>query len=217
MVTVVLDALDDPGLDVRTAILSRLTRDRLERAAETVARIARNPGDCYQTELLHRYATVRRYLPHFLRTLEFKGVPSARSLLDAVYFLRQAESQPYRHRFSAAEAPTEVIDRSWRTHVFEDDGTINRRSYTLAILGALRESLRRHDIFLESSFRWADPRAQLLSQVEWCDRRDEICAALGHELAPGVELAALVDRLGRTFQLVGEGLRAEQLLGHHGL
>ena len=212
VVTVVLDALDDPGLDVRTAILARATRDRLERAVETVARIARNPGDRYQTELLHRYATVRRYLPHFLRTLEFKGVPSARSTLDAVDFLRQAESQPYRHRFSAAEAPTEVIDRIWRTHVFEDDGTINRRAYTLAILGALRESLRRHDIFLESSFRWADPRAQLLSQVEWCDRRDEICAALGHELAPGVELAALADRLGRMFQLVGEGLEQNNSL-----
>ena len=48
--------------------------------------------------------------------------------------------------------------------------------------------------------------------MEWCDRRDEICAALGHELAPGVELAALVDRLGRTFQLVGEGLEQNNSL-----
>lgn len=82
---VMLNALDDPDLDVRAAVLAQVPRDRLETAVVTV-----EPG---------------------------------------------------------------------RSMCSNEDGTVNRRAYTLAVVEALRDALRRHDVFVTPSRRWSDPPA----------------------------------------------------------
>lgn len=53
----------------------------------------------------------------------------------------------------------EVVPSGWKRYVSPKDQPVDRRYYTLCMLERLHEALRRHDVFVEESTHWGDPRA----------------------------------------------------------
>ena len=82
---VLLDAAT-PDLDVRRAVFALIGETRLSEAASIVRTLASEDADPAPEALSGQYTTVRRFLPTFLRTVEFEGTPGARPLLDAWNF-----------------------------------------------------------------------------------------------------------------------------------
>ena len=137
--------------------------------------MARPADDNYYQEIVARYPAVRRFFPALLRTIEFQGNEAGKPLLEALTFLREADEQKPPD-FSAA--PLAVVPTSWKRLVEPKDAPIDRRYYTLCVLERLHEALRRHDVFVEESTCWGDPRAKLLAGERWERVRPTICQSL---------------------------------------
>ncbi|HEY6411136.1 MAG TPA: DUF4158 domain-containing protein, partial [Ktedonobacteraceae bacterium] len=196
---VVLDETGDSAT-LLERVYARVPHDQLQAAITTVDELTRPPDDMYAQELLDHYLSMRRFLPTFLRTLDFDATQGGRPTLEAVQFLQRIEG---RSRASMQEAPRTIIPRSWQRYVLsrtdqrnqqrQEVQRVNRPAYTVCVVEHLHEALRRHDVFVEPSERWGDPRAKLLQGEQWENVRVQVCRTLGREVAPEQELA----RLGR--------------------
>lgn len=181
---------------VRDRVFARISLDQLQAAVTVVGELTRPADDNYAQELVGRYALTRRFLPTFLRILEFESTPNGRPILDAVQFLSRIEG---RRNPQLQAAPRDVVTRPWRRYVVNSGQQVDRPAYTLCVIERLQEALRRHDIFVSPSERWGDPRAKLLQGAAWEAARAQVCRTLGREATPERELAALRQQLHETY------------------
>lgn len=202
---VVLDEAQDPST-LRERIYDRVPPEHLRAAVTAVGELTRPPDDHYAQELLGRYLMMRRFLPTFWRTLEFDSTPSGRPTLQAVQFLQQIEG---RSRSLMQRAPRAVIPRPWQRYVLErtpspESGQsttrVNHQAYTVCVVERLHEELRRHDVFVEPSEHWGDPRAKLLQPAQWEGIRAQICQTLGREIEALRALEQLAQQLEDAYQ-----------------
>lgn len=173
----------DPNLEdsmslgeVRQAVFARAGKDRLARAIAKVREIARPPEQEHQKELLSRWRTARGFLPDLLAAIDFRGAEAAEPVLDALRFLR---AHDWKGRAGMDDAPLEVLDKGWHNLAVDEDGKVDRKAYSLGVLEALQDALRRRDVYVVPSERWADPRAKLLSGEAWEAARPGVQRALG--------------------------------------
>ncbi len=202
---VVLDETQDPTT-LLTRIYARVSASHLLAAVTTVGELTRPPDDTYAQELLNRYLMMRRFLPTLFRTLTFESTPSGRPTLEAVQFLQHIEGRP---RASLQTAPREVIPRSWQRYVLprriplengQPEVRVDRPAYTVCVVERLHESLRRHDVFVDPSERWGDPRAKLLQGEQWEGIRVQMCQTLGREVSFAPELERLGQQLEEAYR-----------------
>lgn len=67
-------------------------------------------------------------------------------------------------------------------------------------------AIRRRDVFVSPSWRYADPRAGLLTGPEWEAARPIVCRSLGLTVQPEAALAALTQELEETYRRVAARL-----------
>src|ERR1019366_9260059 len=96
--------------------------------------------------------------------------------------------------------------RAWQRYVYGANETVDHRAYTFCVLDQLREALRRRDVFVTPSWRYADPRRNLLAGTEWEAARPIICRTLGYSPNPEPILAALSVELDQTYRAVAARL-----------
>lgn len=104
-------------------------------------------------------------------------------------------------------APQAVITAPWKRHVLREDESIDPRAYAFCVLDGLRKALRRRDVFVTPSWRYADPRAGLLSGDEWKSTRLLVCRSLGLSTEQEPVLDALTAELDQTYQAVSSRLK----------
>ncbi len=189
--------------DLRDAIGEQHGDGEIDLAVATVSALTRSPDDHYQRELMDTYPTIRRFLPAALRALTFHGTAASVPLREALDFLRALDGP---HPPDVVEAPLAVVPPTWRDRVVGVPYRIDRTAYTAGVLEQFRAALRRRDLYIAPSERWADPRAKLLSGPAWEASRPQVCRALGHELDPTAELAALGRRLDDAYRRTAANL-----------
>ena len=198
---IVLDETQDP-VTLLQRIYTSVPAEHLRAAVATVGELTRPPDDHYAQELLGRFLMLRRFLPTFWRTLEFESTPGGRPTLHAVQFLQRIEG---RSRAVMQRAPRAVIPRSWQRYVLErhpepvpgqPETRVNHQAYTVCVVERLHEGLRRHDVFVEPSDHWGDPRAKLLQPAQWEGIRAQICHTLGRE----TEASRVLEHLGQQLE-----------------
>ena len=84
--------------------------------------------------------------------------------------------------------------------------TIDRMAYTFCVLDKLQSALKRRDIFISPSWRYADPRANLHSGAEWEAVRPMICRSLNLTTDPTLTLTNLSEELDQTYRLVAANI-----------
>src|SRR6266700_6521605 len=77
---------------------------------------------------------------------------------------------------------------------------VNHQAYTVCVVERLHEGLRRHDVFVEPSEHWGDPRAKLLQPEQWEGIRPQICQTLGREIEASRALESLGQQLEDAYQ-----------------
>ncbi len=190
----------DPGLpdgELRERVYTAIGRDELAQALDEVRGLVRPPNDVFYTELEARKATVTRFIPTLLRVIRFDANPAAQSLVQAMTWLHE---QP-KH-----DPPTAIVGKAWERHVVQADGRVNATAYTFCVLDKLRAAIRRRDVFVSPSWRYADPRAGLLAGAEWEAARPIVCRSLGLTIQPEATLAALTHELDETYRRVAARL-----------
>lgn len=100
----------------------------------------------------------------------------------------------------------DVVPPKWRRHVGDGRSVIEQRAYRFCVLDQLRTALKRRDVFVSPSWRYADPRSGLLAGAEWQATRPMMCRTLGLTPNPEPVLAALTDELDYTYRRVAARL-----------
>lgn len=71
-----------------------------------------------------------------------------------------------------AAAPVDFVSNRWKKHLYEEDGTINRHYYEMAVLTELREHVRAGDVSISGSRQYRDFEEYLFSQETWNQDKD---------------------------------------------
>jgi len=185
--------------DLRAAIFAQFSRDNLAASVATVNDLARPFDDNFQQEMIEQYGRVRIFLPKLLNEIDFRAAPAGKMTLEVIDYLSSLANS--RKQF-LEDAPLDILTTPWKRLVFDKDGRVTKRGYTLCFLDKLQDSLRRRDVYVENSERWGDPRAKLLQGADWQANRIQVCRSLGHTLNPKDAIDGLVRQLDATFKKV---------------
>ena len=104
---------------------------------------------------------------------------------------------------------TEFVPSPWRLLVEPEPGRVDRPAYTMCALEALRDGLRRRDVYVSSSERYGDPRASLLDERAWNQSRSDVCRSLELPETPTPFVEQLSAELDGAYRRTVEGLHAE--------
>lgn len=131
----------------------------------------------------HHY---RVMLPNLLDALEFRCNNTAyRPVMEAVELLHRYKDRDGRftHYERAERVPLDgVVKAEWRGAVVDDRGRVERVSYELCVLGALRDAVRRREIWAAGAKVWRDPEADL--PVDFDLHRDMHYTAIARPTRP---------------------------------
>ncbi len=206
--------------DLWGAVSKRVSTEQLAAAAHAVLALARPREDHNYDDLLRRYRTARLVLFPLRKTFELQANKAGRLVLQALDALATIEHRP---PIRDDEVPLKIITPAWRRLVHSSPGEIDRRAYTLCVLEQLRESLKRHDVFVRKSKHWMDPRAQLLNGTAWETARPQVCRMLRLSPTADEELSLLRLELDETYRKTAahfpknEAIRIEEKDGHDAL
>ncbi|MFE5560211.1 Tn3 family transposase [Streptomyces sp. NPDC056544] len=124
-----------------------------------------------RTTLRSSYSSYyRQMLPPLLKTLGVKCNNTAyRPVMDALKLLEKYAEVDGKTRFYDAgdEVPMDgVVRKDWREAVVDDKGRVERIPYELCVLVALRDAVRRREIYVEGAMRWRNPENDLPGDFE---------------------------------------------------
>ena len=171
--------------------------ESIREAASTIEELARPADDDYHNQLINHYLTIRRFLPKLLESVIFSATENGQKILDAIQFLKSIEGKS---KPKLNNAPCDMIPKSWRRHVFDQDRNISRRAYTLYALKCLQENLRRRDIYVDASDKWNDPRSKLLNGDQWKSVKVNVSRTLGRDEFAKSELKKLTHQLDEAYK-----------------
>lgn len=191
------------GSNLHEAIFARFSKAQVAESITTVNNLARPSDDQFHDEIVEQYGKVRRFLPQLLNSIEFKAAPAGTMTLDALNYLA---THGITRKKILENPPLDIITKPWKRLVFDKEGRVTKRGYTLCFLDKLQDSLRRRDVYVENSDRWGDPRAKLLQDEEWQANRIQVCRSLGHPALPHDAIAQLTQQLDATYKQVAADL-----------
>lgn len=162
---------------IRQTIFSTISKDRLRTAIGMVDILTRPIDQNIEfKELFKHYTSVRRFLPSLLESIEFKASSAGQSALAAWNFLSDVENKTGKNKFVGA--PTEGMSESWQSVVLKGD-RISPCPYTFWAAEKMIEGIKNHDIYVENSDRYNDPRRQLLQGTAWEGAKTKVLDTLG--------------------------------------
>ena len=200
-------AVSHPDDTVRAAlfpVVGEATLRDLVREAKTNEQVFRSR---VRTVLTSSYTNhYRRMLPKLLAALMFRCNNTAyRPVMDALDLLaRYAGRDRARWYDPGEQVPLDgVVPAAWREAVYDERGRVLRVPYELCVLTALRDAIRRREIWVVGAGRWRDPEADLPSDFE--DNRDVHYAALRQPTDPTAFIAELRTALGAGLARLDRG------------
>jgi len=184
-------AVDHPDETVRRALFPVVGEGTLRELVREARANKRAFDTRVRTVLRSSYSGhYRRGLPGLLAALEFRSNNAAhRPVTNALALLgRYARRDGVRFYDPSEVVPVEgVVPPEWREAVVDERGRVERVPYELCVLSALRDAIRRREIWVVGAVRWRDPEGDLPRDFE--ENRDFHYGALGQPLdrAPFVE------------------------------
>ncbi|MBM7707676.1 TnpA family transposase [Chryseomicrobium aureum] len=158
------------GLDVFKVLESVIEWNSFVSSVEEAQELARPVDYDYLDLLQKRFYSLRKYTPTLLKVLEFHSTKSNEPLLQAVEVIRGMNDSGKRK--VPVEAPVDFVSNRWKKHLYEEDGTINRHYYEMAVLTELREHVRAGDVSIEGSRQYRDFEEYLFSEDTWNQEKD---------------------------------------------
>ena len=151
---------------------------------------------------INRLFSLRRFLPDLLKHIRFGFSPAGKGVAASLEWLQLNLPR----RKPEDDAPQEIVAKAWQKHITREDGSLDMGAYVFCTLDALRTALRRRDVFVSPSWRYADPRLGLLDGAEWLAARPIICRSLGLTIDAKTTLDALSVELDATWLAVAARL-----------
>ena len=139
----------------------------------------------------------RRMLPRILEAVEFRCANHLyRPVMDALELLHRHLDTSGQQRFypPGEQVPiARAVPDEWRQAVSDEHGRIERIPYELCVLRALRDALRRREIWVLGAHRWRNPDEDL--PADFAANRDVHYAAIRKPRDPQAFISDLQARL----------------------
>ncbi len=153
------------GTDPFVALDAVMPWDQIVASVEVAKRLARPVDYDYLDLLEKKFYALRKYTPTLLKSLEFRSTKSAEPLMKAVDIIRDMNETGKRK--VPEGAPLNFVSNRWQKHVYDDDGTINRHYYEMAVLTELRNYVRSGDVSIVGSRQHKDFEEYLVPKSDW--------------------------------------------------
>lgn len=153
------------GTDPFVALDAVMPWDQIIASVEEAKRLARPVDYDYLDLLEKKFYALRKYTPTLLKSLEFRSTKSAEPLMKAVDIIRDMNETGKRK--VPEGAPLNFVSNRWQKHVYDDDGTINRHYYEMAVLTELRNYVRSGDVSIVGSRQHKDFEEYLVPKADW--------------------------------------------------
>jgi TnpA family transposase len=161
---------------LREKIFESVNPENLSEAVAECPLIMRPMDDNYFDLWANRYSYFRRFVPHFLQTLEFAGDRHHEDLRQAVELLKKINREGKRKL--PTDAPTSFIHKKWKPYITDPIGKLNLRFYELCVLWELRNALRGGHLWVSGSYRFADPETYLIPKDRWQTSKEDLVELL---------------------------------------
>jgi len=159
-----LVAAREQGRDPFAAIEAVVSWEVFSASVSEAEQLARNEDFDALSLITDHYPQLRRYAPILLETFEFRPVPAARDLVDAVEVLRGINRDGMRK--VPPDAPVSFIRKKWESYVFGPEG-IDRRFYELCVMAELKNALRSGDVAVRGSRQFQNFEDYLMPRSEF--------------------------------------------------
>jgi TnpA family transposase len=154
----------------------------------------------------------RRMLPPLLAALRFRSNNTAyRPVMAALGLLASYAEVDGKVRFydagevAAGRVPVDgVVPKAWRDAAVDEQGRIERIPYELCVLVALRDALRRREVYVDGGRRWRNPEDDLPGDFD--DTREVHYAALRQPVDPTAFIDSLRDRMSEALARLDQAL-----------
>lgn len=153
------------GTDPFVALDAVMPWDQIVASVEEAKRLARPVDYDYLDLLEKKFYALRKYTPTLLKSLVFRSTKSAEPLMKAVDIIRDMNETGKRK--VPEGAPLNFVSNRWQKHVYDDDGTINRHYYEMAVLTELRNYVRSGDVSIVGSRQHKDFEEYLVPKADW--------------------------------------------------
>jgi TnpA family transposase len=192
-----LDSTLESG-KVRIKIFETIQKEQLAEAIQEVSTLVRPPQDVFYGALHDQHRHVRWFLPTVLKYIQFNYAPAGKKVVDALTYLQAVEKNPKQNM----EPPMEIVTKACQPYVVPEKDQFNRRAYMFCTLDYLKTAISRRDVYVNTSWRYADPRAGMLTPTEWESARPLICRTLGLSTNTTTILDGLTEELDQTYRRV---------------
>ncbi|KNY27684.1 Tn3 family transposase [Pseudobacteroides cellulosolvens] len=186
--------------NLREVIFTKYPKDILSSSLQMIDRLTK-PADISvaHEELFRNYTNIRKILPSLLESLEFKATPSGQQALLSWNFLADSENKKGKAKY--ADAPLSGLTSTWKKLVLKNSNEkINPCAYTFWTIERMNDALKRHDIYVDKSELYCDPRAQLLQGEEWESVKPHVLRTLDWTSSAVEALKPLADELDRAYR-----------------
>ncbi|QSW21480.1 Tn3 family transposase [Clostridium gasigenes] len=133
--------------------------------AYSAEKIIRPLNNDYLDLLDSSFGNLRKYSPILFKNLEFHPSNNSTALINAVNVIKDMNDN--NKRKIPDDAPIEFISKRWKNHVCNEDGTINKRYYEMAVLTELNNAIHSGDIWISDSKRHKNINEYLISDEDW--------------------------------------------------
>ena len=189
------------GVDPFVALEAIMPWEQLVQSVEEAEQLARPIDYDYLDLLEKKFYTLRKYTPILLNVFEFRSTKSAQPLIKAIDIIRDMNQTGKRK--IPEDAPLNFVSNRWQKHVFDDDGSINRHYYEMAVLTELRNHVRSGDISIVGSRQHKDFDEYLLPKTEW-NRIPQSDTKLAVSTSVNEYLEERIESLSQRLQWVSE-------------
>ncbi len=193
---------------VYPAVGEQTLKDLVAEAKATESRRRAQVRTVLASSYSHHYRTM---LPKLLEALAFRCNNTAyRPVMDAVDLLHRYKDRDGRlkHYEPAERVPLDgVVKAEWRPAVVDERGHVERIGYELCVLAALRDALRRGEVWVVGAKAWRNPETHL--PVDFDLHRDVHYEAIAQPMDPTEFVTSLRTRvdtsLARWAQAMSDG------------
>ncbi|WAH98201.1 DUF4158 domain-containing protein [Arthrobacter sp. MMS18-M83] len=150
----------------------------------------------------------RRMLPALLSVLRFRCHNTAfRPVMESIDLLNRYALAGSKAQYFSPEDDVPiagVVPKNWVTAVRDEKGRVERIPYELCVLVALRDALRRREVFVDGAGKWRDPEDDLPPDFE--ASRELHYEALRKPLDPAQFIADLQSRMAQSLHTLDRAL-----------
>lgn len=157
---------------LREKIFEQVLPENLSEAVAECPQIMRPMDDNYFDLWAERYSYFRRFVPHFLKALEFVTDRHHEALLQAIEILKKMNVAGKRKL--PPDAPISFISKKWKPYIKDKSGKLNLRFFELCVLWELRGALRGGHLWVNGSYRFANPETYLIPKERWQTSKQEL-------------------------------------------